>query len=321
MRVVTEDQHNKRNMKNVTVTIWKVLLLIILSMSTFLFTSCGQEVIEHGTPEGDHVYVPDFYFEELLVEKGYDTDGIVNHEISKVDALKVTRLEINNSDPDKQILDLRGIEGFTNLTYLSATRHAIVFIDLQHNAKLDTVLLQGNAIYSLDVSKNPALELLDLSANELLDIKGLMQLKVLRHLDLSFNSLQRLDIKNLLVERVLVNNNKLKSIQINEASALLSLILTSNQLLELNVAEAPKLNTLLISDNQIETITLEKNTALEYLWMSSNQLAELNVSENRALVDLRVDKNSSLTCIQIAEGQEIPTVSLSNYQQLNTECN
>ena len=44
-------------------------------------------------------------------------------------------------------------------------------------------------------------------------------------------------------------------------------------------------------------------------------------SNNQQLIDLRVDRNPYLSCIQISNGQYIPNVSISDYQSLNTNCN
>ncbi|TXG39719.1 hypothetical protein [Seonamhaeicola maritimus] len=59
---------------------------------------------------------------------------------------------------------------------------------------------------------------------------------------------------------------------------------------------------------------------LTHLYSSSNLLTGLDVSHNSGLIDLRVDRNPELTCIKIENEQNIPTVTLSEYQKLNTSC-
>ncbi|MEP4599052.1 MAG: hypothetical protein ABJZ92_22795, partial [Cyclobacteriaceae bacterium] len=66
---------------------------------------------------------------------------------------------------------------------------------------------------------------------------------------------------------------------------------------------------------------LDTNTSLTHLYSSSNLLASLDVSNNQKLIDLRVDRNPNLTCIKILSGQEVPTVSISDYQELSATCN
>lgn len=50
-------------------------------------------------------------------------------------------------------------------------------------------------------------------------------------------------------------------------------------------------------------------------------LTGLDVSNNENLIDLKVDRNPSLSCIKTINGQDIPSVTLSNHQVLNDLCN
>ncbi|GJM34542.1 MAG: hypothetical protein DHS20C18_35430 [Saprospiraceae bacterium] len=67
-----------------------------------------------------------------------------------------------------------------------------------------------------------------------------------------------------------------------------------------------------IPDKQFESILIEQtidpgqNSNLSHLYLSSNSLA---------------DRNPHLSCIHINNEQDIPTVSLSEYQELSTSCN
>ena len=81
------------------------------------------------------------------------------------------------------------------------------------------------------------------------------------------------------------------------------------------------LKTLIFSDNKVKTIDLDNNVNLEYIYCSSNLFTSFDVSKLNKLVDLRVDRNPTLTCIKIAEDQEILTLSLSDYQETNINCN
>jgi protein phosphatase 1 regulatory subunit 7 len=81
------------------------------------------------------------------------------------------------------------------------------------------------------------------------------------------------------------------------------------------------LETLVISGNKLQNINLENNTSLTHLYSSSNLLKTLDVSNNHELIDMRVDRNPDLSCIKIESRQKIPTISLSDYQELNAVCN
>jgi hypothetical protein len=276
-------------------------VFILLSAITLIFVlaSCTKDD-EHLEPINDYIYIPDNQFESILIEQNIDSDGAINQKISKPDALDVTYLNLNYSVPNKYIKHLTGIEGFTNLTFLSASGHLIEDIDLSHNTLLDTVILQANELHS---------------------INGLSKLNNLIKLDLSWNLLDSLSFKSRSIEVLLASHNQLKFFEVENAVELKSIILTSNKLSSVNVSTQPLLETLLLSDNQIQTIDLWQNNNLSHLYISGNSLSELSVSSNQNLVDLRVDRNPDLTCIHIDYDQEIPTISLSEYQELSTNCN
>jgi len=276
-----------------------VLSLLSLIAFIFLMVSCDKES-ELTAPVNDFVNIPDNQFESILIEQNIDSDGVINQKISQTDALGITHLDLNSSALNVYIEDLTGIEGFTNLTYLSASGHLIDDVDLSNNTLLDTVLLQANELHS---------------------IHGLSKLNNLIYIDLSWNLLESLSFKSESIETVLAGNNLLEFFEVENAEKLKGIILTSNKLSSLNTGAYQLLETLLLSANQLETIDLMQNDNLSHLYISGNLLSELSVSSNRNLVDLRVDRNPGLTCIQINNDQEIPTVSLSEYQELSTNCN
>jgi hypothetical protein len=97
-----------------------VIIPLCLLTSIFVIASCdnSDELI---SPGNDFVYIPDNQFESILIEQNIDTNGVINQKIIQRDALKVTHLDLNLSASNLFIEDLTGIEGFTNLSYLSAS--------------------------------------------------------------------------------------------------------------------------------------------------------------------------------------------------------
>lgn len=307
-RIVTIRKRNKqwkveRKLKSDFIAGAKFLRNIFMLLSSItliiVIVSCTKED-ERIEPVDDFLYIPDNQFETILIEQNIDSDGVVNQKISKTDALDVTHLNLSFSNSNMYIEDLTGIAGFINLTYLSASNHQIEEIDLSHNTLLDTVLLHANELHS---------------------IHGLSELNNLKKLDLSWNLLDSLSFKNESIEILLASHNHLKFVEVENANKLKSIILTSNKLSSVNLGTYPLLETLLLSDNQLQTIDPGQNMNLGHLYISGNSLSELSVSSNHNLVDLRVDRNPYLTCIHINNNQEIPSVSLSVYQELSTNCN
>ena len=296
-----------------------IKVTIIIIITSFLALSCGTD--NDDSINDIYLDIPDSHFETILIEQGIDSDGMVNQLMLKSDAEKVNKLDLNLSAHFGKIANLKGIEGFHNISFLSAAGQNIKTIDLSFNTKLDTLYLNGNQLASLDVSHNSNLILLDAQSNEINSIQGLSKLKTLNHVNLSFNNFEDISLKNESIEILYMSHNLLKSIDTNDAPNLKNVFIIINQLTAVNFSSNTLLETLVISGNKLENINLEKNTRLTHLYSSSNLLTTLDVSNNNELIDMRVDRNPDLTCIKIESAQNIPTVSLSDYQELNTVCN
>ncbi len=297
------------------------IIYTIFVLTSFLFasSSCDNEITN---PISDfYLSIPDNHFETILIEQGIDSDGIVNQQMLIEDAEKVNHLDLNLSSNFGDISDLTGIEGFVNIELLSAARHKIETVDLSLNIKLDTLLLYGNYLTSIDISNNPNLILVDVQANEISSIQGLSKATNLKKLNIAWNNLKEFSIHNESIEVLHISQNLLKSFDTSGAINLTNILLTSNELTTVDFSSNTLLETLLISDNKIQDMNLANNGNLTHLYITSNSLTNLNVSNNLKLVDLRVDRNPDLTCIEIKNGQEIPTVSISDYQKLSNICN
>jgi hypothetical protein len=340
----------------------KVLTLFLGSI--VILSSCTKE--DDLIPQDDPLYVtiPDVNFEEQLIAKGIDSDGIVNQQLLIEDAAKVTSLDLTTSDDaddDKKIKDLAGIEAFKNLITLSVENNALASIafnentaletidvssneltsidlssntalihlyaggnelkeiDLKSNINLETLKLQLNLIQALDVSKNINLLELDLLFNELTTVIGLDATTKLITLNLSWNYLEELTVNIPSLEGMNVEQNLLKTLNVDGSTSLRSLIATLNSVQTLDVSTNVALKYLFVSGNQIETIDLNNNVNLEMLWISSNQLTGLDVSKLSELYELSIGRNSNLTCTKIAAEQMIATVKKEAHQELSVD--
>ena len=103
--------------------------------------------------------IPDQYFEQGLIDLGYDNslDGYIDDS---------ALLTINNLDlSDKQISNLSGLEEFINLTSLNLSGNSILSISLVNLNKLTSLDLRNTGITELDLSQNNKLNSLYLSGN------------------------------------------------------------------------------------------------------------------------------------------------------------
>jgi len=257
--------------------------------------SCSSE---SNTLEGPDNYlnIPDENFEAILIGKGIDSDGIINQQMLKSDAENVTKLFLNGAN----INTLEGIEAFVNLKVLNADANNLTTLDLSTNVLLDTI---------------------SLTSNSLTKVEGLEKAKNLTWLSLSWNYFTEFTLDNDNVKNFLIDHNDLTSLEITNAPKLESAVLNINQITDLNFSNSPLLKVLLFSANKVKTINLNNNVNLEYIYGSSNLLTQFDISNLPNLIDVRVDRNPTLTCIKIANGQEIPNLKLSTYQTANVDCN
>ncbi|GBF20792.1 MULTISPECIES: leucine-rich repeat domain-containing protein [Arenibacter] len=300
---------------NSTYIIGKAIRLAILI--TILLTSCSSS--DTDSDDNQYLDITDASFEAILIKEGIDSDGTLNQRMLRKDALEVSVLDLNFSS-ETVISDLTGIEGFVGLKKLSAMQQEITEIDLSYNTLLDSLVLAGNYISNIDISNNPNLVLLDVQSNQLSAINGLSKAVHLKELNLSFNELEEFSIENETLEILKISNNLLHSFDVKGSMNLKNILLTTNELTSVDFSKNILLETLLISDNNIQNIDLEHNTSLTHLYISSNSLTDLDVGNNQELVDLKVDRNPNLSCIKIQGAQNIPNVSISEYQELNTSC-
>jgi len=267
----------------------------VLAMATLTITSCAKDKLEDDITI-DYVQIPDASFEKELVLQGHDSDGIVNQKILRTDAEAVEKLSLYDSG----INSLIGIEAFINLKRLYA---------------------DANNLQTIDVSKNVLLDTISLTSNDLTSIKGIPAAKNLKWLSLSWNLFTEFTLENTSVKNFLMDHNELTSLDVSLAPKLESAVLNLNKIISLDFSNSPLLKVLNFSANKVKTINFENNLNLEYIYCSSNLFTDFDLSMLPNLIDVRVDRNPTLTCIKVAVGQNIPTLKLSSYQQANTDCN
>jgi hypothetical protein len=118
--------------------------------------------------------IPDQYFEQALIDKGIDSDGIINGQVLTNDINTVTELILGfNFIVD----DITGIEDFTALEVLDVSFSNLNVLDVSNNIQLRELYCSSSdagpsmLFTSLDLSNNINLELL--FANGLWDLEYL----------------------------------------------------------------------------------------------------------------------------------------------------
>jgi Leucine-rich repeat (LRR) protein len=231
------------------------------------------------------------------------------------------------------ITNLTGIEGFTNLLYLSCRYNQITslnvsgltnlrYLNCGNNqlpnlnisglSNLQTLICRGNQLPSLNVSGLTNLQILDCSYNLLpsLNVSGLTNLQTL---SCDYNQLSSINVSGLTnLQSLFCTNNPLPSLDVNGLTNLLVLDCWFNQLTSLDVSGLTNLQQLRCSYNQLTSLNLNGLTNLNWLSCHNNQLPSLNVS---GLTNLQ-----QLYCYQ----NLLPTLDVSgltNLQSLDCSIN
>ncbi|WP_369013403.1 T9SS type A sorting domain-containing protein [Flavobacterium anhuiense] len=234
--------------------------------------------------------IPDINFENKLIDLGIDTgtaDGkVLTSSISSVTSLDVSRSSIS---------DLTGIENFTSLQTLIASRNSLTSVNLSKNTKLTYLDLGTNQLTALDLNTNTALDNLDCQKNKLaaLDISNNTSLT---RLNCSSNALTSLNVTaNTLLTELATNSNKITSLNIDNNVALQSINCGGNLLTTLNVDKNLALKSLWCGSNKLTSLNIDKNLELSDLNCGINELTSLNVLNNKKLVSLVCHQNKITT--------------------------
>ena len=315
---------------------------MFLFMSIMMFSSCSEEedlIVQKAEPI-DYTTIPDVNFEEQLIAKGIDSDGIVNHLMLSKDANEVTVLDLSfpeDADPDKRIIDLTGIEAFKNLITLSVPNNDLTSISLMANTALETLDLNSNQLTTIDLSSNEALSYLDAGFNALeeIDLKTNINLKTLKlqlnylksidvsnnpnliELDLYFNELSSITGLNVTKKLITTNLswNYLEELAVNIPS-LEGMNVEQNFLTTLNVNGCTSLKYMIATTNLINTLDLSSNVALQLLLVSANQIENINLDNNVQLELLWISSNQ-LTNLDLSNLSMLYEISVGRNSQLN----
>ena len=207
------------------------------------------------------------------------------------------------------------------LQKIGASSNKLTAFDVRHLSELTYLNLQANFdLKSIDVSKNPKLEFLNVAQTGLtsLNVKNnrkLVELNVycnqLTALDVSSNYLLKdlacfenqltsLDLSsNISLEYLGVSENPIAELNLHPLSSLQTLYCQKMQLKKLDVSRCTELQLLHCYDNQIETLDLRSNKKLQALKCQNNRLSWLDLSSNTALDPAKVDCSGNAYDIKV----------------------
>ncbi len=274
-------------------------LLTLAMVFTFLpfsaFAAEGDIAIDDTTVFPDTVFQgylrnATYYDNSTGTYKKIDWDG--NGVLSLTERMAVKRIDVSSFE----VLNLKGIEKFTELRELKCENRHIPQLDLSQNTKLELLYCKNNELTKLDLSKNPNITILDCSDN----------------------NLDKLDVSHQNLESLYCSNNNLDELNVENSKNLRVLVCIGNQLTKLDVDVAHKKNlvTLRCGNNKLESLIIGENRALEELKCEHNQLSQLSLSNLERLKLLNCSENK-LTTLNVSGSPQLNELRYA-YNQLTS---
>jgi Leucine-rich repeat (LRR) protein len=176
-----------------------------------LINSCSDNPVD-TLVEYKFTFIPDSNFEQLLIDQGIDSDGILNGMVLDNDIAGVIYLPLSNSN----ISDLSGLENFVNLKKLDCFNNQLISLDVSQNKALKELNCRNNQLTSLDVSHNTRLTSLECAENRLTSL-DVNQNTDLATLGCSMNQISSLDVSlNIALTLLYCSENLLTNLDVSK---------------------------------------------------------------------------------------------------------
>ena len=260
---------------------------------------------------------PDENFRNWVLANSFGRDGV----LTDAEIASVTKLNIGS----RRIQSLKGIEFFTETSWLDVGGNDITEIvlspfpkmthldigwckitelDLSKNTALTYLDCRGNGLTAIDLSKNTALTTLLCFSNQLTEL-DVSQNTQLTEIECQNNLLTELDLSNnLVLERLECMENLLTSLDVSQHAVLNYLWCSNNQLASLDVSGCTAIGRLNCCSNQLTELDVKDCTVLSKLYCTNNLLTALDVSKNTKLQELDCKQNK-LTELNASGNKEL----------------
>ncbi|MDT0645337.1 hypothetical protein RM545_01430 [Zunongwangia sp. F260] len=298
-----------------------------LRFNMALTAGCSSENI--GLPL---TYVPDDAFESYLIQ--IEKDDVLDDFVLTENILNITGLSIVNNT----LSDMTGIEDFVNLHYLSLfttpDMNKEYSLDVSQNKNLQLIEIGGYRINDIDLSQNPLLEDLKLYTTDVkeFDLKnnGLLKTLVLYNngdhpefpLDLDFTmnpALEEIDIENTRLGEVdITKNHDLKRVAILESVDDLKMNGSYNELIHFSVTgSSPYVRKINFADfPNLETLYLCYSNTLD---LNSNSQLRIFSLEEFGGTRIDLSDNPLLEMVFIKRAPNLSCIQVSEEQEVKID--
>lgn len=263
----------------------------------------------------EYIAIPDAGLEQVLISEGFDTEGISNGKMVKVDALLVKNLKANN----KNISIVEGIQHFVNLEVADLSNNQISQINLSQNLKVSELNLGSNKLSNLNISPNINLRYLYVFKNTLSQL-NINQNTKLEVLVAEYNNLSSVDIsRNIILNTLGLGHNVINQINLSANQRLIDLDLSYNPISVLNLSATPLLLNLVCQSCNLTGIGVGNLTNLVYLDVSKNSITSISLTNNFALKTLNVS-NNNLNTLNLKNNPNLSILNTENNNNLSQIC-
>ena len=308
---------------------------------TIFSNDCNN--VQYSSPGYTAIF--DSNFEQRLIDLGYDT--IIDGQVLTSNIINVDSLFLSGTSNIK-ILNLSGIEDFSNLIYLECDNNPLSFLDLTQNLDLkfldcrglivmgprwgtlfelklpqnNTLIhldCDGNRLLNLDLTQNSALNYLRCGWNNNNSIVGLDSLNTsqnpnLNYLDCVFSGIENLDLsQNTSLTDLFCSGNFLKSLDVSQNIALTHLYCSNNNLTSLDLTQNPVLTQFLCSNNNLTSLDLRNGNNVNF-----------NNGNNTNYPSFAAYNNDSLFCISVDDSAWSAnnwSASIDSHTVFSNNCN
>lgn len=255
-----------------------------------------------GIIQAQYTAIPDPFFEQILIDKNIDSDGVINAQVLTSDISNITYLQLSGSN--SSLSNLQGIQDFVSLNHLIVSGFQYLYnLDLSGNINLKKLHLFSTCFASINTSNNPLLEELHVFSPSLLLSFDLSNNTNLTSLALMNSWLTNLDVSsNINLKHLGLYGNSISTIDLSNNSMLETLDLAYNNINSLDLSANLLLKVLYVEHNMMLGLNIENNSFLEMLVCSNNNFYSLNLDNNPNLNKLYCADNPSLVTLSIKNG-------------------
>lgn len=231
---------------------------------------------------------------EIFADKAHQKDVWIdlNNNGKKDEGEEITQFQNRDTKrPANYTIQSQTITLYGKVTYFNCRQNDITKLDVTQNPNLLELSCGDNQLDNIDLSKNAALEFLDITGNQLteLDVTNNPELINLWCL---LNQLKSLDLsRNKALKYLNCSENKLTSLDVSNNENLIMLHYNVNPMV-VDISKNSKLENLGCSQTKVtDNFDLSNQPNLLWLFCCSNDLSSIDVSHNKKMTLLDCSGN------------------------------